>query len=118
MNTIKVTHDTVVNQIIRERVSTRGGGVEISLTKFGFRGEKMAAYQNYLGGGMLGRVMVNDTIRTGSVTKQLMYSSEFERLDQIGEILKQYLHSLTDPGEDTWEGSSYESNQNRPTSAY
>ena len=88
MNTIKVTHDTVVNQIIRERVSTRGGGVEISLTKFGFRGEKMAAYQNYLGGGMLGRVMVNDTIRTGSVTKQLMYSSEFERLDQIGEILK------------------------------
>ena len=38
------------------KVSERGGGVEIDLTRFGFSGQKMSAYQNYLGGGMLGKV--------------------------------------------------------------
>ena len=41
--------------VLREAISSRGGGVEIDLTRFGFKGQKMSAYQNYLGGGMLVR---------------------------------------------------------------
>lgn len=120
---MKVTRANVEACILREEVSTRGGGVEIALDRFGFKGERMAAYQNYLGGGLLGAVCVNDTIRANfsgraAVTKQLRYSSEFEKLDQIGEVLKRYFHEKTNPGEDTWEGSDYESNQRRPSSAY
>ncbi|MCP3699494.1 MAG: hypothetical protein GY920_13220, partial [Aliivibrio sp.] len=43
-------------EILRESISPRGGGVEISLDNFGYPGEKMTAYQNYLGGGMLGSI--------------------------------------------------------------
>jgi hypothetical protein len=47
---------------IRSRISTRGGGIEIDLTTLGYPGERMTAYQNYLGGGMLGRVCSDCTI--------------------------------------------------------
>lgn len=49
--------------ILREQYSTRGGGIEIDLTPYGYTGEKMTAYQNYLGGGMLGGVQNDCTIR-------------------------------------------------------
>jgi|TARA_B100001939_G_scaffold293173_1_gene265655 hypothetical protein len=50
-------------EILREQYTTRGGGVEISLDSYGYAGEKMTAYQNYLGGGMLGSVQNDCTIR-------------------------------------------------------
>ncbi len=116
---MKVTQENVVKQIIRQKVTSRGGGVEISLSAFGFPGEKMAAFQNYLGGGMLGGVCANDTIRhAGDTRKELQYSSEIDKLKEIAEVLKRYFHNLTDPGEDTWEGSSYEDNQKRAVRAY
>ena len=49
-------------EILREQYTTRGGGVEISLTQYGYPGEKMTAYQNYLGGGVLGSVQNDCTI--------------------------------------------------------
>jgi len=100
---------------LRLQVSSRGGGVEISLDTLGFKGEKMAAYQNYLGGGMLGRVCVNDTIT--SFDKPCT-DKQRAKLERIGEQLKQYYHSLTNPDEDTWEHQSYEQNQNMPSSGY
>lgn len=104
---------------IRKKVTSRGGGIEIDLTSLGFDGERMAAYQNYLGGGMLGRVMVNDTIRnTNNVRKQLMYSSEFDKLDEIGEQLKKYYFNLTNPYECEWEHQSFEQNQGLSGSVY
>lgn len=48
--------------ILREKYTERGGGIEISLTPYGYAGEKMTAYQNYLGGGMLGSVQNDCTI--------------------------------------------------------
>jgi len=99
---------------LRSRISSRGGGIEIDLTRFGFRGEKMAAYQNYLGGGMLGRICVNDTIRT---SQKLYTEKQAAKLDKIGERLKQYFHSLTNPDTE-WEGQSYEQNQKMPVSGY
>lgn len=101
--------------IIRQEVSRRGGGVEIDLTDFGFEGEKMAAYQNYLGGGMLGRVCVNDTIRANS---PIVEESMARKLDEIGEKLKQYYFDLTNPPEDQWEYQTYDQNQQLPSSAY
>tara|TARA_R100001015_G_C4628978_1_gene189459 strand:- start:1729 stop:2025 length:297 start_codon:yes stop_codon:yes gene_type:complete len=43
-------------KVLRQKVTTRGGGVEVDLSPFGYEGEKMTAYQNYLGGGMLGGI--------------------------------------------------------------
>lgn len=99
---------------LRQEVSSRGGGVEIDLTRFGFRGEKMSAYQNYLGGGMLGRVQANDTIRAFN---KPCTEKQAAKLDKIAERLKKYFHELTNPDTE-WEGQSFEQNQKMPTSAY
>jgi hypothetical protein len=99
---------------LREEISTRGGGVEIDLTRFGFRGEKMSAYQNYLGGGLLGRICANDTIRAYN---KPCTEKQAQKLDKIAERLKKYFHELTNPDTE-WEGQSYEKNQRMPVSAY
>ena len=99
---------------LRLEVSSRGGGVEIDLTRFGFKGEKMSAYQNYLGGGMLGRVQANDTIRAYN---KPCTEKQAAKLDKIAERLKKYFHELTNPDTE-WEGQTYEKNQNMPVSAY
>ncbi len=99
---------------LREEISSRGGGIEIDLTRFGFRGEKMAAYQNYLGGGMLGRICANDTIRAYNKPHT---EKQAQKLDKIAERLKKHFHALTNP-DTKWESKSYEQNQKMPTSAY
>lgn len=99
---------------VRSKIYSRGGGLEIDLTTLGFDGEKMAVYQNYLGGGLLGSVCVNDTIRRQSMFCEL---SVAEELDNIGEQLKRYFHDITNP-DGEWESQSYEQNQNMPSSAY
>jgi hypothetical protein len=100
---------------LRQEISSRGGGLEIDLTSLGFKGEKMAVYQNYLGGGMLGRICANDTIR--AYDKPITQKQE-EKLDRIAERLKMYFHELTNHVDDEWENQSYLQNQNMPTSAY
>ncbi len=99
---------------LRQQLSSRGGGVEIDLTRFGFKGEKMSAYQNYLGGGMLGKVEANDTIRA---FEKPCTDKQNAKLDRIAERLKKYFHKLTNPDTE-WEGQSYEENQKMPSSAY
>jgi hypothetical protein len=49
-------------KILRQHLTSRGGGIEVCLSKYGYPGEKMTAYQNYLGGGLLGRVCNDCTI--------------------------------------------------------
>ena len=96
------------------KVSSRGGGVEIDLTRFGFSGQKMSAYQNYLGGGMLGKVCANDTIRAYD---KPCTDKQNAKLDRIAERLKKYYHNLTNPDTE-FEGQSYEVNQKMSVSAY
>jgi hypothetical protein len=81
---------------LREKLSTRGGGIEIDLSTLGFEGHKMSAYQNYLGGGMLGSIQSNDTIRSqaSNVRLQLEFSNRFKELDEIANDLKTYFASL------------------------
>jgi len=102
------------NITLRSEISSRGGGVEISLDTLGFKNEKMSAYQNYLGGGLLGRVQANNTIQAYN---KPCTDKQKAKLDNIAEQLKKYFHSLTNPDTE-WEGQTYEKNQNMPTSAY
>ena len=99
---------------LRKEVSERGGGIEIDLSTLGFEGEKMSAYQNYLGGGMLGKVCANDTIRA---FQRPCTDKQHAKLDKIAERLKKYFHSLTNPDTE-FEGQSYGENQEMPISAY
>lgn len=102
------------NIILRQEISSRGGGVEIDLTTLGFEGERMSAYQNYLGGGMLGGVCANDTIRANN---PIVEESICKELDKIAEELKEYYFELTNPDSE-WESQSYEQNQKMPVSGY
>jgi len=102
--------------VLRQEISSRGGGIEIDLSRFGFKGQKMSAYQNYLGGGMLGRVCANDTIRSQSFYE--LTDKQEAKLDKIALRLKEYFHNLTNPEEDEWESQSFEQNQKLSASAY
>ncbi len=96
--------------ILRVQAHSRGGGIEISLDFVGkkYSGYKMTAYQNYLGGGMLGRICNSCNMKDWEDDK---------KLDGIAENLRKYFHSLTNP-EGTFEAVSYEQNQNMPVSGY
>jgi len=95
--------------IIREKVTSRGGGIEIDLTSFGYEDEKMTSYQNYLGGGLLGSIGNDCTIKEWK---------EDESLVKISEDLSKHLHSLTNPEEDEWCSMTYEEIQKYPVSGY
>lgn len=107
----KITFEEIT---LRLETSSRGGGIEIDLTRKGFPGQKMSAYQNYLGGGMLGRVCVNDTITSFN---RPCTDKQRAKLEKIGEELKRYYHNLTNPDTE-WEGQTYELNQNMAVSGY
>lgn len=98
-----------------EITPSRGGGIEISLDTLGYEGEKMSAHQNYLGGGMLGKVCSSDTIRAN---QSFVEESICRELDEIAEQLKKYYFSLTNPEQGRWESISYEQNQRLRVSAY
>ena len=94
---------------LRLEVSTRGGGVEVALDTLGWPEVKMTAYQNYLGGGLLGSVQNSCTISDWKDVPQLV---------EIAEQLKKYFHGLTNPDEEYFEHQTFEQNQNMPVSAY
>lgn len=100
---------------LRIQASHRGGGVEISLDAFGFPGEKMSAYQNYLGGGMLGAIQTNDTIRRQSFATD---EETARKLDEIAEALARYFHNITNHEDDEWESATFEENQRRAKSGF
>lgn len=85
--------------VIRKKVSTRGGGVEIDLTDLGYPGERMTAYQNYLSGGMLGSIANSCTTEWN------------DDLRNIGNQLKAYFSELA-------HGTSGEEFNGLPISAY
>ncbi len=99
---------------LRCEVGYRGGGIEISLDNlFNGIGFRMTAYQNYLGGGVLGRICNDYNFNTSKLP-----TKRAEKLEAITDALNRYFHSLTSHEDDEWESASYEQNQNRPVSAY
>ena len=112
----KTMETKIKNAIIRQQVSSRGGGIEIDLTHFGYSFGKMTAYQNYLGGGMLGGIANDCNINQHFGCKHINWKKD-KKLIGIAEELSKYLHKLTNP-DCEWSGSSYEDNQKRSVSAY
>jgi len=109
----KTILDKIEENILRQELSHRGGGIEISLKAFGFRADdKMSAYQNYLGGGMLGRIQTNHNMGLRKFT-----SAQETKIEAISTTLERYMHSIT-IHEAEWESATFEQNQNRPSSAY
>jgi hypothetical protein len=111
----------IENNILRLDASHRGGGIEIDATDYlGYNGRyelKMTAYQNYLGGGLTGRI-------EGSIEGKLHdYPKTIQaKALKLNEALKRYFYNVTNDiiGDyDEWAASdSYEAQQSRPTSAY
>ena len=97
---------------LRQQISTRGGGIEIDLTPLGFKGHKMAAYQNYLGGGMLDKIGVNDTITSFANN---LTEKQLDTLKRLGLRLQKYYFTLQ---YGKFNKEEFESLQKRPISAY
>ena len=95
-------------KVLRQKLSRRGGGIEIDLTPLGYSGGKMTAYQNYLGGGILGSIGNDCNIKHWEDDYKLRY---------FAKELQIYFHSLTNP-DDEYEGMSFEDRQSLPLSAY
>jgi hypothetical protein len=106
--------DYIERNTLRKQVSSRGGGIEICLQELYPKvhkmeeGAKMTAYQNYLGGGLLGRVCNDCTIKDWTQNSVL---------NELAEALAQYYHNLTNPDSE-WESRTFEQNQNMPESGY
>jgi hypothetical protein len=67
---------SIAENITREDFSSRGGGVELDLTAFGYEDEYLSAYQNYLGGGMLGGVGNSCTVEDWRMDEKLVRLAE------------------------------------------
>jgi hypothetical protein len=107
-----ITVDGVKYKVLRLEVGHRGGGVEISLDHFK-HGAKMAAYQNYLCGGMLSSIGVNDTLRQRG--RPWLDEATAKRLDKVGErLIKAYARLVAPDATD----EDIERLQARPLSAY
>lgn len=112
---MKNYREYIENHTLRCEASHRGGGIEIDLTDLFpyIEGAKMTAYQNYLGGGMLGAVCNSYNFNTREVKEK-----DQSKLARITDQLKRFFHTLTNHEGDKWEEATYEQNQNRPESAY
>ena len=95
-------------KVLRQQITTRGGGIEIDLTPFGYKYMKMTAYQNYLGGGILGSIANDCTLKDWEDDPKLV---------DIAKHLSMYFYKLTNT-DDEYEGMSFEDRQSLPTSAY
>ena len=98
----------IEDNTLRLQASHRGGGIEILLDDLGYIGEKMTAYQNYLGGGMLGCILNDCTVTDWD---------QDETLVEMAELLARYFHGITNPDTE-WEGMDFDKRQEMPSSAY
>jgi|SRR3990167_5844359 len=101
---------------IRCEAGYRGGGIEIGLSDLfpTIDDPRITAYQNYLGGDLLGRICNSASFEPSNLSKknQKIFS-------RVCEELKKYFHNLTNHEGDEWEEESYQENQLRkPVSAY
>jgi hypothetical protein len=106
----------IENNTLRCEAGYRGGGIEISLAEL-LKADKyedycMTAYQNYLGGGMLGSIGNSYNFDLEALPK-----TQKEKVEKITDELNRYYHELTNH-DDEWENTSYERGQLRPESAY
>ncbi len=106
----KIKNFDIEKNTLRLEASYRGGGIEIDVSNLFGEDCKMSAYQNYLGGGLLGAVQSDINF----------IPSEEQKADvlELSEKLKRYFHEITRHDYDDWEDMEYEQNQNMETSAF
>ena len=117
----KLNYRTYIDDnTIRLEASGRGGGIEINLSDLlkinrdtDDNDYLMSAYQNYLGGGMLGRICNSYNFEIDKLSKARQV-----KVAKMAEVLKRYFHDLTNHEGDEWEEQTYSQNQNMPVSAY
>jgi hypothetical protein len=102
------------NTLIYE-ASGRGGEIEIDLKPLLMRLDepKMTAYQNYLGGGMLGSIQTNCNFKI-----ELLCKSKQAKIYKMADALARYFHDLTNHDGDEWESTSFEGVQARSRSSF
>ena len=107
MNYIQYIKDNT----LRCEAGYRGGGIEINLVELlpELENPLMSAYQNYLGGGMLGRVVSNTNFDYSKLP-----AKQVKIVEEMGEQLKVYYHDITNAPEDAWEHQEYIKNQAMP----
>ena len=99
--------------------SRRGGTLKIDVAElFPYIEEEatMGAYQNYLGGGMLGAV-----IGASMFDPKTLKKKDLKIFEELKEEIKKYFFFMTNEEAedyDEWNGQSYKQNQNMPVSAY
>lgn len=99
---------SIQENITREEISYSGGGIELDLTDFGYEDEYLSAYQNYLGGGMLGGVANSCTVEDWEYDDKLVrlaerlrdyYRERMEELEYIDEYNEMTIgRSVSYPG--------------------
>ena len=62
----------ISENITREEYSYRGGGCELDLTEYSYEDEFLSAYQNYLGGGLLGSIGNSCTVEDWRADEKLV----------------------------------------------
>jgi hemerythrin superfamily protein len=104
----------IKNHTLRCEAGYRGGGIEIDCTELFpyIEDAEMTAYQNYLGGGMLGAIQSDNNF------EGVLKKKDRRKFGKLREALKRYFHNLTNHEGDEWEEETYEQNQLKPRSAY
>ena len=103
----------IENNTLRIEASRRGGGIEVDASSIFGDNAKISAYQNYLGGGLLGSIQSDYNF--------IVKEKDKDKLQALQEVLKQYFHNITNEeagNYDEWNSASFESVQKRPESAY
>lgn len=111
---MKINDFNIEENVYKSDYSYRGGYILVNCSELFPKVENalIGASQNYLGGGMLGRIQGVAQFNPEQLSKR-----DFKRFIKIKEKIKKYFHSLTQH-EDEWENMDYETNQKMGVSAY
>ena len=119
----KIPVDFMYHIFIKEntdecKVSERGGKLVIDVSSLfpSIANPKMMAYQNYLGGGIAGKIMQKDNFTANDLTQK-----EYKEYLIIRDELKLYFYNLNAGGGDDYmveNVNNFQQNQTLPESAY
>lgn len=90
----------IAENITRDKFSYRGGGIELDLTVYNYEDKLLSAYQNFLGGGMLGSIGNSCTVEDWHMDEKLVRLAErlseyyLERMEEL-EYIDEY-NEITD----------------------
>ncbi len=104
--------------IIEFEATHRGGNLKVDVSSLfptlDTEDAIMGAYQNYLGGGMLGSVIGAAMFDPSTLPNK----NDLTIFEDVKDKIKRYLHEETRHDGDEWEDADYEEGQRRPASFF